>query len=154
MKTTFKNVAIVIVILSMVMVILTAIDKANDVEVSASKTAIKVTVVDLDNNPVHNAIVQIGGNTFFCDNNGNSPVIEIDRPVNCYDQSITTWYTQTVVITKDGYVPTVVLNCVVFDNETRKLTVKVYPVDESKLPYVCYVETPPADYVNQLLKVN
>lgn len=135
----------------MVMVVLTAIDKANDVGVSTSKTAIKVTVVDLDNNPVHNAVVTVCGNTFFCDNNGNSPVIEIDAPTNCYDQNITAWHTQTVVVTKDGYVPTVVLNCVVFDKETRKLTVKIYPLDESKLPYVCYVETPPADYINQLI---
>ena len=66
MKTTFKNVAIVVVVLAMALVVLTAIDKASDIGVSASKTAIKVTVVDLDNNPVHNAVVTIGGNTFFC----------------------------------------------------------------------------------------
>ena len=150
MKTTFKNVAIVVVVLAMALVVLTAIDKASDIGVSASKTAIKVTVVDLDNNPVHNAVVTIGGNTFFCDNNGNSPVIQLQDLSNCYDKNISTWHTQTVVITKDGYVPTVVLNCVVFDKETRKLTVKIYPVDQSNLPYVCYVETPPSDYILQI----
>lgn len=154
MKTTLKNVAIVVVVLSMVLVVLTAIDKASDVGVSASKTAIKVTVVDLNNNPVHNAQVTIDGQTFFCDNNGNSPVIDVETLVNCYDKTITAWHTQTVVIKKDGYVPTVVLNCVLFDKETRKLTVKIYPSDQSTLPYVCYVETPPADYLNQLIGKN
>lgn len=151
MKTTLKNVAIAVVALAMVLVVLSAIDKASDIGVSASKTAIKVTVVDLDNNPVHNAVVTIDGATFYCDNNGNSPVIEIANIHNSYDKNITAWHTQTVIITKAGYVPTVVLNCVVFDKETRKLTVKIYPVDESKLPYVCYVETPPSDYINQLV---
>lgn len=151
MKTTLKNVAIAVSILMMVVVVLTAIDKASDIGVSASKTAIKVTVVDLDNNPVHNAVVKIGSKTFFCDNNGNSPVIELDTLANCYDKNITTWHTQTVIVTKDGFVPTVVLNCVVFNKETRKLTVKIYPMDQSNLPYVCYVETPPADFLEGLV---
>ena len=133
---------------------LTAIDKASDIGVSASKTAIKVTVVDLDNNPVHNAVVNVDGKTFFCDNNGNSPLIELDNLTNCYDKNLTTWHTQTVVVTKDGFVPTVVLNCVVFDKETRKLTVKIYPNDQSNLPYVCYVETPLADYLEGLVGGN
>ena len=83
MKTTIKNVAIAVALLTMVVVVLTAIDKASDIGVSASKTAIKVTVVDLDNNPVHNAVVTIGEKAFFCDNNGNSPVIELDTLTNC-----------------------------------------------------------------------
>ena len=152
MKTTLKNVVISLVILFMVFVILVAIDKANDVQVIANKTAIKVTVVDLNNNPVHNAIIAVDGKKFFCDNNGNSPVIELENLSNCYDENLSTWYTKTVVITKDGYVPTVVLNCVVFSKETRKLTVKIYPIDESNLPYVCYVETPPSNYIEQLTK--
>lgn len=151
MKTTLKNVAIVVVVLSMVLVVLTAIDKASDVDVSANTTAIKVTVVDLNNLPVHNAQVTVDGQTFFCDNNGNSPVIDLANPTNSYDKTLTAWHTQTVIIKKDGYVPTVVLNCVIFDKETRKLTVKIYPADQSTLPYVCYVETPPADYLNQLI---
>lgn len=154
MKATLKNVAIAVAILMMVVVVLTAIDKASDIGVSASKTAIKVTVVDLDNNPVHNAVVNVDGKTFFCDNNGNSPLIELDSLTNCYDKNLTAWHTQTVVVTKDGFVPTVVLNCVVFDKETRKLTVKIYPNDQSNLPYVCYVETPPADYLEGLVGGN
>lgn len=137
----------------MVLVVLAAIDKANDIGVSASKTAIRVTVVDLDNKPVHNAVVTINGNTFYCDNNGNSPTIEMTTLSNCYDANISSWHTQTVVITKEGYVPTIVLNCVVFDKQTRKLTVKIYPIDQSNLPYVCYVETPPDEYLNQLTGV-
>ena len=128
-----------------------AIDKASDIGVSASKTAIKVRVVDLDNNPVHNAEIKIDGQVFYCDNNGNSPIIELTNLTNCYDNQIDGWFTQTVVITKDGFVPTVVLNCVVFDKQTRKLLVKIYPLDQSNLPYVCYVETPPSDYINQLV---
>ena len=154
MKATLKNVAIAVAILMMVVVVLTAIDKASDIGVSASKTAIKVTVVDLDNNPVHNAVVNVNGKTFFCDNNSNSPLIELDNLTNCYDKNITTWHTQTVVVTNDGFVPTVVLNCVVFDKETRKLTVKIYPNDQSDLPYVCYVETPPGDYLEGLVGGN
>ena len=154
MKITFKNFAIVLVVLAMAFVVVTAIDQASNIGASVSKTAIKVTVVDLDNNPVHNAAVTIGGATFYCDNNGNSPVIQLQDLSNCYDKNISDWYTQTVVVTKQGYVPTVVLNCVVFDKETRKLTIKIYPIDASNLPYVCYVETPPSDYILQITGQN
>ncbi len=138
----------------MVLVVLSAIDKANDISASATNTAIKICVVDLDNNPVHNAKVTVGGNSFFSDNNGNSPTIQLENLDNCYDKNITDWYTSTIIVQKEGYTPTVVLNCVIFDSQTRKLTVKIYPLDGSNLPYVCYVETPPDDYLKTLVEGN
>ena len=151
MKATLKGVAIALSILAMVIVILSAVDVANDVTVAASDTYIKVAVVDLNDSPVHNAKITVGDQSFFTDNKGLSPSIELARYTNCYDSAITEWGTVTVIIEKDGYAPTFVFNCVVYNGQTRKLTVKVYPQDSSELPYVSYVESPPDDYVKSLL---
>ena len=151
MKATLKGVAIALSILAMVIVVLSAVDKSNNVSVSASNSSVKVAVVDLDNAPVHNAKVVIGEQYFYTDNNGLSPSIELVGFTNSYDSTITEWGTVTVVIEKDGYTPTFVFNCVVYDGQTRKLTVKVYPQDASELPYVSYVESPPDDYIKSLL---
>lgn len=151
MKATLKGVAIALSILAMVIVILSAVDKANDLTVSATDTTIKIAVVDLNDEPVHNAKITLCGQSFYTDNKGLSPLIELTQYTNCYDSSIMEWGTVTVVIEKDGYSPTFVFNCVVYSGQTRKLTVKVYPQDSSELPYVSYVESPPDDYVKSLL---
>ncbi|MCM1195317.1 MAG: hypothetical protein NC332_05235 [Firmicutes bacterium] len=151
MKATLKSVAIALSILAAVMAVLSAVEFSSDVVVSADKTYVKVTVVDLDGNPVHNAKVNVGGTEFYTDNKGMSPSIEIAQMVNCYDENVTEWFTATVTARKDGYVPAIVFNCVVYSGQTRKLTVKIYPDDASELPYVAYVESPPDDYVKTLL---
>ena len=151
MKATLKGVAIALSILAMVIVILSAVDVASNVTVSATDTYVKVAVVDLNDNPVHNAKVTICAQSFFTDNKGLSPSIQLAEYTNCYDSAITDWGTVTVIIEKEGYTPTFVFNCVVYNGQTRKLTVKVYPQDASELPYVSYVESPPDDYVKSLL---
>ena len=151
MKATLKGVAIALSILAMVIVILSAVDAANNVTVSATDTYVKVAVVDLNDTPVHNAQITIGTQTFFTDNKGFSPMIELTQYSNCYDSSVTEWGTVTVIIEKDGYTPTFVFNCVVYQGQTRKLTVKVYPQDASELPYVSYVESPPDDFIKSLI---
>lgn len=119
---------------------------------SRRKTDIRVTVVDLNGSPLHNAEVAVNGQTFNTDNKGLSPAIELSNLVNSYDKSIEEWKTVTVVVKKQGYVTAVAFNCVVYVNQTRKLTIKLYEADASDLPYVSYVESPPSDYVRQLLK--
>ena len=151
MKATLKGVAIALSILAMVIVILSAVDKANNVTVSATDTYVKVAVVDLNDTPVHNAKITINGQSFFTDNKGLSPSIQLAEYTNCYDSTITEWGTVTVVIEKEGYTPTFVFSCVVYNGQTRKLTVKVYPQDASELPYVSYVESPPDDSIKSLL---
>lgn len=148
-KATLKNVAFSLVILSMVLVVLVAVDNARNINVSNADTCLRVYVVDLDEKPVHNAQITIGNDSFFTDNKGLSPTIPLPTLINSYDGSITDWYTVNVVIKKDGFVSTAVFNCVVFQGQTRRLTVKVYPKDTSALPYVCYVESPPSDFVIQ-----
>ena len=152
MKATLKGVAIALSILAMVIVVLSAVDKANDVTVSATDTYLKIAVVDLNDTPVHNAKVTVVEQSFYTDNKGMSPTIQLSSFTNSYDSSITEWGTVTVMITKDGYAPTFVFNCVVYDGQTRKLTVKIYQQDASELPYVSYVESPPDDYVKGLLE--
>ncbi|MCH5157098.1 MAG: hypothetical protein J1G02_04390 [Clostridiales bacterium] len=151
MKATLKGVAIALSILAMMIVILSAVDKANNVTVAATDTYVKVAVVDLNDTPIHNAKITIGAQTFYTDNKGISPSIELAKYSNCYDSKITEWGTITVIIEKEGYAPTFVFNCVVYNGQTRKLTVKVYPLDNSDLPYVSYVESPPDDYMKSLL---
>ena len=151
MKATLKNVAVAMAILCAVVAALAVVDVSNNVAVAVTNTSIKVAVVDLDGTPVHNAKVTVGEHSFYTDNKGLSPSIELATIVNSYDATITEWGTVTVIVEKDGYAPTFVFNCVVYNGQTRKLTVKAYPQDGSELPYVSYVESPPDDYVNGLL---
>ena len=152
MRATFKNVAVALAILLVVVGVLAAVDANSDVAVAVTNTYIKIAVVDLDGAPVHNAKVTVGEVSFYTDNKGLSPSIEITSLSNSYDVSITEWGTVTVKVEKDGFVPTFVFNCVVYNGQTRKLTVKTYTQDGSELPYVSYVETPPDDYVKGQLK--
>ena len=138
-------------ILVIVVGVLAAVDASINVAVAVSNTFIRVTVVDLDGTPVHNAKVTVGGATFYTDNKGTSPSIELATLSNSYDATISDWGTVTVAVEKDGYAPTFVFNCVVYNGQTRKLTVKTYPKDGSELPYVSYVESPPDDYLKGLL---
>lgn len=149
MKTSWKNVALFLAALSMVLVVLTAIDTAAEMQTDASVTLLRVTVVDLQDVPLHNAEVTVFGQTFFTDNNGRSPVIQAEEQ-NSYGD-ITSWHTATVTVQKQGFVPAVVINCVLTDGRQRDLKVRLYGVDGSDLPYVCYVESPPKQYLEGLL---
>lgn len=150
MKATLKSVAAALTILALVLTVLTAVDKSA-ISASAKSTNIRVTVVGLDNLPVYNARVTVAGKTFYTDNKGVSPVIELEALTNCYDASVSEWGTATVAVTKEGFVPAIVFNCVCYSAQTRKLTVKIYRGDESELSCVTYVESPPDDYVKTLL---
>lgn len=151
MKTTIKSVAVALAVLAVVIAVLVAVDGTHNVGVSANKTYIKVTVVDLDGNAVHNAQVHINGDVFNTDNKGLSPTIELNNLSNSYDSSIADWGTVTVTVTKDDCTPAVVFNCIVYAGQTRKLTVKLFPCDGSELPYTVYVESPPDDYVKGII---
>lgn len=151
MKATFKSVAAALSVLAMVVISLMIMDANAIADVSSKKTYLRVTVVDLDNNPVHNAKVSVAGTSFNTDNKGLSPAIELNNLSNCYDAQIAEWKTATVTVQCAGYVDAVSFNCVVYVGQTRKLTVKLYPVDGSDLPYTVYVESPPSDYVEQLV---
>lgn len=152
MKATFKNVAAALSVLAVIMVGLITVDGLAVANVSAG-TALRVCVVDLNNNPVHNAQVTVNGATFYTDNKGLSPAIDIKNLTNCYDSAITEWGTVSVTVKCDGYVPSLVFNAVVYNAQTRKLTVKAYPRDDSDLPYTIFVESPPDSYVKGLLNV-
>lgn len=151
MKATLKNAAVALSILAVVMIVLVAVDNTSNISTAATATNIRVAVADLDGNPVHNAKVTVNGQTFYTDNKGLSPAIEINGLTNCYDETLSEWGTATVIVTKDGFVPAFAFNCVCYIGQTRKLTVKIYNADASELPYVSYVESPPDDYVKTLL---
>ena len=152
MKATLKSVAVALFILAAVMGVLFAVDNSANVSTASVSTNIRIAVVDLDGNPVHNAQVTVMGQTFNTDNKGLSHAIELKGLTNCYDNSITEWGTATVAVTKDGYVPAFAFNCICYVGQTRKLTIKIYNADSSELPYVSYVESPPDDYIKLLIK--
>ena len=152
MKATFKSIAIALGLLAIVIVALAAFDGVASKRAVAGVTAVRVTVVDLDGVPIHNAKVTVGSQSYFCDNKGRSPQIVPDKLVNSYDGSIDDWYTVSVVVRADDYVPSVVFNCVVYVGQTRQLTVRMYTIDGSDLPVVTYVESPPDDYVSHILE--
>lgn len=152
MKATLKNVAAALTVLVVVIAVLLVVDNGiAAANVSAGKTLLRVCVVDLDGNPVHNAQITVEGATFNTDNKGLSPAVELKNLKNCYDETVTEWGTVTVCVEKTGYIPAIAFNCVAYSNQTRKLTVKIYPVDGSDLPYVSYVESPPDEYAKGLL---
>ena len=151
MRATVKSVAMALAILAVVVGIFVAVDVSSKAAVAVANTYIKVTVVGLDGKPVHNAKVTVGELSFYTDNKGVSPSIELATLNNSYDSAVTEWGTVTVKIEKDGYVPTFVFNCVVYNEQTRKLTVKIYAQDTSELPYVTYVESPPDGYIQGIL---
>ena len=153
MRATFKSVAVALAVLFVVVGVLAAVDASSNVAVAVANTYIRIAVVDLDGAPVHNAKVTVGEAGFYTDNKGMSPSIELATISNSYDATITEWGTVTVKVEKDGFVPTFVFNCVVYNGQTRKLTVKIYTEDGSELPYVSYVESPPDGYVQNLLNV-
>ena len=150
-KATFKNIAVALILLSLVIVVLTSVDRVMSVSASKSDTYIRVTVLDLNDQPVHNAQVTVGGEDFLTDNKGLSPTIRLKTLQNSYDSSVTDWYTVNVSVQSDKYVPAVIFNCIVYNEQTRRLTVRLYPKDGSNLPYVCYVESPPSDYIKGVL---
>lgn len=155
MKATIKSVAVALTVLAVVVAILLVVDGSVAKNVSAgNKTYLRVSVIDLDGKPVHNAQVQVDGNTFNTDNKGLSPAIELGSLANSYDGAITEWGTVTVTVTKADCTPAVVFNCIVYAGQTRKLTVKVYPTDGSDLPYTVYVESPPDDYVRERISAH
>ena len=150
-KATFKNIAVSMLILSLVIVVLTTVDRVTDVVVTSKDTFLRVSVLDLNDKPVSNAKVTVGGEVFFTDSKGLSQTIRLKSPQNSYDNSITDWYTVNVSVQKEGFVAAMVFNCVVYEAQTRRLTVRLYAKDSSNLPYVCYVESPPADYIKSFL---
>ena len=150
-KTTTKSVAIALTVLAVVVSALVLADGLASKGTVANVTALRVSVVDLDGAPIHNAKVTVSKQSFFCDNKGRSPQIVPDKLVNAYDGAVADWYTVTVAVQADDFVPSVVFNCVVYLGQTRQLTVRMYPDDGSDLPVVTYVESPPSDYVKHIL---
>ncbi len=152
-RLTKYNFIITTLALVLVVCCLMLVDNST-VDVSASdSTRIRVTVVDvLDGSVVHNATVDISGSAeFFTDNTGLSPTIDVPIVANMYDSTITDWYCVDVVVAKSGYVPTIVVGCVLYTNQLRQLTVYLYQLDSDSPQYVCYVESPPSDYLLSLV---
>ena len=156
MKLTFKNVAVVTAVLIVTLVVLSSVTYLPSGSINQTKPMLKVNVVDLDGNPVHNATVSVIGTdiAFNTDNKGVSPLMELPVTTNLYDPNVTSWYCVNLRIAKGGFVDTFVFNCVVYQDSLRTLTVKIYPQDASNLPYVCYVESPPNQYLDGLISQN
>ncbi len=152
MKITWKSFLVVTAVLICVVLALSHVDNAV-LSQHQSGAKIRVHVVDLQGVDVHNAVVKILGTSvqFNTDNNGLSPLIELPTFTNVYDSTIDQWYTVNLQVQKQGYVDAFVLNCVVYMQQDRIVTVRVYPVDDSNLPYVCYVESPPDEYLHSLI---
>ncbi len=153
MKVTLKNFALVIAVLATLLVVLTAIDNKSNVSTLANEQcSMRVEVTDLYGNALHNCTVTVQNKAFYTDNKGTSPVIDLSHDTNTYDQNETSWFCVTVKVEKQGYVPAFVFNAVVNADQMRTLNVRLYKQDESQLPYVCYVESPPDSYVKKLLE--
>ena len=110
-------------------------------------TALKLKVTDLDGNAVSKAQITLVecGSSFFTDNNGLSPTMEVQISKTALNVN-EDWSTVTVVVSCEGFVTTVLFNCVVKDNQT----IRLFKLDQSELPYVAIVEVPPDDFIKNL----
>lgn len=151
MKATLKNVTIALSILAVVVSVLLVYD-AVALPASGKATYLRVTVVDLGGNPVHNAKVTMQNMCFLTDNKGRSPAFDASSLTNIYDETLSEWKTATIAVSCEGYVPAVALNCIVQTGQTRNVTVKLYRADDSDLPVVCYVESPPDAYLQSMFE--
>lgn len=151
MKATYKNIAIALAFIAVALVVLTIVDSRAGVPANVNNTDLKVIVADLDGNPLVGAQVSALGKTVTSGEKGICSAIDCSDATNGVDSSQTDWATVNVVVKKSGYVPTFVFCCVVPVGQSRKLTVRMYKADDSDLPYVCYVESPPDGYIKQLI---
>lgn len=151
-KLTWKNFIVSTVTLVAIVVGISFVDNNNSQGVTVGTgTALKVYVVDSDGKPLHNAVVNVGEMSFYTDNMGYSPSIDIPQTPNIYDNSISNWFTVNVTVSKGGYITTIVVQCVLNTNSTRQLTIHMIAEDSTSPPYVCYVESPPDSYLMSLL---
>lgn len=149
MKTTFRNIVIAIAVLFVVVAVLYIVGGPT-VTASKQPTQLRVYVVDTDGEPVTDARVCVDGVFVNSDVTGTANIVP-KLLVNRYDDKISEWFTADVVVVKDGFVPAVVVGCVMYAEQTRKLTVRIYAKDGSDLPVVTYVESPPQQYLDSLI---
>ena len=134
-------------VLSAVNCCLWATSNTSGQQATDSTTKLAVTVIDLSGNLIENAVVKVVecGITAKTDANGQTgELILSNLPAQQLD-----WCGLTVTVTRSGYVNTAVIDCVVYYGRTRTLKVRMYD-DDGSLPYVCYVECPPSEYVEGL----
>lgn len=116
-------------------------------------TALKIKVVDVGGNPVQKAKITVVENniSFFTDNNGLSPTIEIQISKTALNVN-QNWSTVTIVVSHDSFASTILFNCVVYDNQIRDdLTIRLFKLEQSQLPYAAIVEVPPDEFIRNLL---
>lgn len=115
-------------------------------DVTSQSAVLRVEVLDLSGNAVQNALIKVVecNTTAKTDDSGQTELTLSNMP-----QTNLNWCGLTVTVSRSGYVNTAVINCVVYYGRTRTLKVRMYD-DDGTLPYVCYVECPPEDYINGL----
>lgn len=115
---------------------------------STGTASLVVEVVDFNNQPIDNAIINVidTNSTTTSGTDGTTPSIFLSQ-IPFLDKG---WYGLTVTVKRSGYVDTVIYGCVILPNQTRTLKVRMYN-DDGTLPFVCYVECPPNDYIDKIL---
>lgn len=148
MKKHFSTI-IFLSLLFVVILTLFVIDEYRGVYVSDNQSSIKVLVTDLQGNAIQNAKISFENSEayFFTDNHGYSPSIPLKRKT---DNKLD-WFTVTLIIKASSYCDALLFDCVIYDFEQRFVQIRLYN-DDGTLPYVCYTETPPPNYIYQLLK--
>lgn len=154
MKSNWKVILIASVLLVNIVLGFMLIDSNVTGGKVTQATTLKVVVVDENNQKVEGATVAVlQTNLKFETNNlGQTKSIEVPTVPNWYDSKIKSWFCVNVAITHPNYVDTLVVGCVLTEGKLRILQVKVFEVDDSGLPYVSYVESPPDSYLKDIFK--
>lgn len=151
MKTdsSFLRVIIPIFLLSLIVFTLAALDTSRGVYNDKTKTLLCVTVQDLDGLPVGGATVTVieTNQKFTTDKQGKTAFIPLKKTAPNGEN----WFTVTLTVKAEGFVDTVLFDCVVYDDASRMVAIRIYPFDGSPLPYVAYTETPPDAYIRRIL---
>ena len=147
-KNGFYRIIIPLVLILVMGVTLAVIDGTRGVYNNGHATKMVVLVCDLSGRPVPEAVVTVveTGQKAVTDLMGKTQPIAIKRTEpKKYD-----WFCVTVTIQAENFVDTVLFGCVVYDNFTRTVSVRIYPLDGSPLPFVAYSEIPPEEYILSL----
>ena len=147
--SAFFRVIVPIFLICIIVATLFALDNSRGVYNDKNNTLLCVTVINLDGRPVENATVTIveTGQKFVTDKQGKTLLIPLSRnAVAQYE-----WFHVTLTIKAENYVDTILIDCAIYDDMTRYVTVKIYPMDGT-LPYVVYTESPPDDYIRKILE--
>lgn len=153
-KLSFIIAAVVAISLAIANIIV--VSNAANLEIPPIITSVRIKVTDTNNTAIKNAKVIILDDDiyFYTDNNGFTPIIDVVFVPNKLDANAN-WSTISILIIKDGYVPTLLYDCVIYNGRVRNgPTITMLTPSQTQSKIITIVETPPDEWTEKLIERN